>query len=121
MVTGCERPGKITSFSEENTVYLLSEVAETIIPETDTPGTKAAGVGPFIAMMLQECYEEKDQKLVLDGLVSLNERRKEEMGDVFTALRPEKRTTLLRAIDKERGQEERRVGKVCVSTGRDRW
>src|SRR3546814_10595117 len=59
MVTGCERPGKITSFSEENTVNLLSEVAETIIPETDTPGAKAAGVGPFIAMMLQECYEEK--------------------------------------------------------------
>src|SRR5690606_27181741 len=102
VVTGCKRPGNITSFTEEDTVNLLSEVAETIIPETDTPGAKAAGVGPFIAMMLQECYEEEDQKLVLDGLVALNKRSKDELGDIFTGLSPENRTALLTTIDKER-------------------
>lgn len=102
VVTGCQRPGKITSFTEEDTVSLLSEVAETIIPETDTPGAKAAGVGPFIAMMLQECYEEEDQKLVLDGLAALNKRSKDELGDIFTGLSPENRAALLTTIDKER-------------------
>ena len=102
VVTGCERPGNITSFTEENTLNLLSEVAETILPETDTPGAKAAGVGPFIAMMLQECYVEEDQKLVLDGLTELNKRSNDEFGDAFTETSPENRTALLTTIDKER-------------------
>lgn len=102
VVTGCKRPGNITSFSEEDTVALLAEVAETILPETDTPGAKAAGVGPFIAMMLQECYEEKDQKLVLDGLTELDRRCQEEFGDSFVETSQENRTALLTTIDKER-------------------
>src|SRR3546814_17142037 len=99
MVTGCERPGKITSFSEENTVNLLSEVAETIIPETDTPGAKAAGWVPFIEMVLHECYEEKDQKLVLKGLAPLKERSKREMGVVFPALSPKNRIHMITATN----------------------
>lgn len=102
VVTGCKRPGNMTSFGEEETVNLLSEVAETILPETDTPGAKAAGVGPFIAMMMQDCYEEKDQKLVLDGLAELNKRSQEDFGDSFAETSPENRTTLLTAVDKER-------------------
>ncbi|HYH57211.1 MAG TPA: gluconate 2-dehydrogenase subunit 3 family protein [Anseongella sp.] len=102
LVTGCQRPGNITSFAEENTQNLLAEIAETILPETDTPGAKAAGVGPFIAMMLQDCYEEKDQRLVLDGLSELNKRCKDEYGDVFVETTPENRTALLTAVDKER-------------------
>src|SRR5690606_1564536 len=99
VMTGCQRPGNITSFSEESTQQLLAEIAETILPETDTPGAKAAGVGPFIAVMLQECYEEGDQKLVLDGLTDLNKRSREEFGDGFMDLSPENRTALLTTID----------------------
>lgn len=102
VVTGCQRPGNITSFTEEDTLNLLSEVAETILPKTDTPGAKEAGVGPFIAMMLQECYEEEDQKLVLDGLTKLNKRCNDEFGDSFAATTAENRTALLTTIDKER-------------------
>lgn len=101
VVTGCQRPGNITSFSEEDTANLLAEIADTIIPDTDTPGAKAAGVGPFIAMMMQDCYEEGDQKLVLDGLTELNKRGNEEYGSVFMKLSPEDREKLLTAIDKE--------------------
>lgn len=102
LVTGCQKPGNVTSFSEEDTQNLLAEIAETILPETDTPGAKAAGVGPFIAMMMQDCYVEEDQKLVLDGLTEINKRCNDEFGDAFTATSPENRTTLLTAIDKER-------------------
>ena len=34
----------------------LDEVAETILPETQTPGAKAAEVGAFMAVMVTDCY-----------------------------------------------------------------
>ena len=44
---------RITALQEA----LIAEIAETIIPTTDTPGAKAAGVAPFIVKMLADCYE----------------------------------------------------------------
>ena len=36
---------------------LVAEISDTIIPDTkDVPGAKAAGLGPFIVMMIQDCY-----------------------------------------------------------------
>ena len=35
---------------------LLDEIGETIIPATDIPGAKAAKIGPFMAMMVTDCY-----------------------------------------------------------------
>ena len=34
---------------------LITEVADIIIPSTKTPGAKAAGVGPWISMMVRDC------------------------------------------------------------------
>src|SRR5205085_6202159 len=41
----------------------LDEVADTILPETKTPGAKAAKVGPFMAVMVTDCYDAKEQKI----------------------------------------------------------
>ncbi len=35
---------------------LLAEMAETILPETDTPGAKAAKVQEYIAIIVEECF-----------------------------------------------------------------
>jgi hypothetical protein len=53
---------------------LVSEVAEIIIPKTDTPGAKDAKVGEFIEMMLKDCYEAKDQNSFAAGLKELEKR-----------------------------------------------
>ena len=44
-----------TPFNQQD-VALLDEVAETIIPTTDTPGAKAAEVGAFISMIFWRFY-----------------------------------------------------------------
>ena len=37
-------------------VALLDEIAETILPETTTPGAKAARTGAFMALMVTDAY-----------------------------------------------------------------
>jgi len=50
---------------------LLAELAETIIPKTDTPGAKDAQVEVFIIKMMQFCEDRKTQHNFLNGLHSL--------------------------------------------------
>lgn len=53
---------------------LIAEIADTIIPDTKgVPGAKAAGLGPFIVMMIQDCYTADIQKHFVDGLMKVDE------------------------------------------------
>lgn len=47
---------------------LITELAETIIPATETPGAKAAGVSPFIIRMIEDCTPKKEQNRFIMGL-----------------------------------------------------
>jgi hypothetical protein len=49
-------------------INLLDEIAETIIPKTDTPGAKAAEVGRFMEVMVSDCYTSAQQAAFIDGL-----------------------------------------------------
>jgi Gluconate 2-dehydrogenase subunit 3 len=79
----------------------LSEIADTILPETATPGAKAAGVGPFIALMVRDTYYPAEQDVFRKGLVTLNEECENEAGVSFTAASPAQRLALLERLDKE--------------------
>ena len=50
---------------------VVAEVAETILPKTNTPGAKDAGVPAFVEMMLQDCYEQKECTTFLEGVKNL--------------------------------------------------
>lgn len=89
-----------TDFSPEE-VALLDEVAETIIPTTDTPGAKAAGVGAFMKIMVTDCYDEKDQKIFVEGITKLGEASEKQFSKGFMDLDAAQKKTLLTAIDKE--------------------
>ena len=53
---------------------LVSEIAETILPATDTPGAKDAKVGEFVELMLKDCYYPKDQNSFMHGLGELSKK-----------------------------------------------
>lgn len=109
---GCKsRPATYTLQTPE-TKELLAEIAETIIPATSTPGAKAAGVQDFIVTMINDCYDEKAQKVFEEGINKINEESKKKFdGKVFLDLTPEQRTELLTAIDKERVDYNKRENK----------
>jgi hypothetical protein len=47
---------------------LIAELAETIIPSTDTPGAKATGVENYIINVLVDCTDKVGQNMFLNGL-----------------------------------------------------
>ncbi|SDG95279.1 gluconate 2-dehydrogenase subunit 3 family protein [Chitinophaga filiformis] len=93
------------------TKKILAEIAETIIPETTTPGAKAAKVDEFIVVMLNDCYKAEDQKVVLDGLKKIDEASEKQFKKPFVDLSDEQKNTVLTAIDKERVDYNKRENK----------
>jgi len=75
-------------------IALLDEVADTILPETETPGAKAAKVGPFMAVMVTDTYDEQQQGIFRDGMRKLNEAG-------FMTKTPAERLALLEQLDRE--------------------
>jgi hypothetical protein len=104
-LSGCspadKKIGQSVDFTADDIAY-LDEVAETIIPATDTPGAKAAKVGTFMTVMVKDCYDEKNQKVFLEGMNKLNEASKKKFnGNGFMKITPEQRKELLTELDKE--------------------
>lgn len=101
---GCKPADKKSSaaadFSTDDVAY-LDEIAETIIPETNTPGAKAAKVGAFMTVMVKDCYEEKDQKTFRNGMDKLNDASNKKFDKIFMEITPEQKHQLLVEIDKE--------------------
>lgn len=85
-------------------IALLDEIADTILPETGTPGAKAAGVGPFIAMMVVDTYYEADQQIFRDGLNALQALCLRSYGAHFQDITAAERLTLLENLDAEQRQ-----------------
>ena len=58
LMQGCKTTPELTyvpRFFNEDQGRLVMEVAEIIIPKTDTPGAKDVGVPGFIDTMLKDC------------------------------------------------------------------
>jgi hypothetical protein len=97
-VTDNVHPG--TVFTPEE-IALLDEIAETILPETATPGAKAAGVGPFMAHMVLNAYSPKQQAIFRSGLRTFEQRASSELGMPFMQASPAQRLGLLEQLDRE--------------------
>jgi gluconate 2-dehydrogenase gamma chain len=71
ILKGCKaKPGVAWTpkyFTQEQ-AYVITEVAEIIIPKTDTAGAKDAGVPAFIEEMVFEAYNETDRSKFLAAL-----------------------------------------------------
>src|SRR4051812_7762662 len=99
-LTGCKtKTGKRTSFSQDDIAY-LNEIGETILPQTATPGAKAANVGAFMTVMVNDCYEEGDQRAFMDGMDKLNDASNKKFKDDFMKITPQQRHDLLVDLDK---------------------
>jgi hypothetical protein len=102
-LTGCHNPDKVSDTFSPDDIAFLDEIAETILPQTSTAGAKAAKVGTFITVMVNDCYKKEDQQAFHAGLSKLNEACEKMHGCNFMKATPEQRKALLISLDKERG------------------
>lgn len=90
---------------------LLDEIGEAIIPATDIPGAKAAGIGAFMAMMVADCYSEREHAVFREGLAKVEQACVSRFGRPFLAATPEERGALAAELDSQRGAYEAKKGK----------
>lgn len=85
-------PGQQVGVFTAQDIALLDEVADTILPETKTPGAKAAHTGAFMALMVTDSYSDRDAGVFRDGLKQLSG---------FMQLAPAQRLARLEQLDRE--------------------
>lgn len=81
--------------------HLLDVVADLIIPATDTPGAREAGVPQFIDRALANYYERDQADKLRAGLTRMDADAQAAHGAAFIALTPQQQIDLLTAYDRE--------------------
>jgi len=81
---------------------LLSEIAATIIPKTDTPGAKETGAHLFVLKMLDDCYEKEDQEKFIAGLNRIQADAKKQFGNPFSKCSEKQRSKMLESIENDK-------------------
>ncbi len=122
MLEGCKSAdsGSSAAFSlSKDYQTLVAEIAEIIIPTTDTPGAKAAGVGPFIEIMLKDCYSTAQGASFVKGLDSLEEKAKAAGGN-FLSLKADQQTAILKEMEAsaKAEAEEEKAKQIDPETGK---
>ncbi len=104
VMSGCKADPKIDwapKFFTAEEGSTLEAIVERIIPKTDTPGAKDAGVHTFIDQMMAEFFPEKDKTTFRDGLKKVEAEAKSAHGKSFAALTPEQQDEVLAKFDAE--------------------
>ena len=109
LISACEREGAsaradsakgVGAFTPADIAF-LDEVADTMLPETSTPGAKAAKVGAFMALMVTDTYQPADQTIFRDGMRRIDEESRKDAGTGFMQASPQQRLALLERLDRE--------------------
>jgi len=93
-------------------VYLTEEqfdtiwqMAELILPETDSPGAHEAGVAPFIDQLFGRYFEEEEKTSSESGLQSFLSNCMDQYGKSFVDLDKEKQIEYLSILDKDKNPD----------------
>ena len=74
---------------------MMADLAEVIIPRTDTPGAKDAGVGEFVIRLIKDASDRKTQNNFIDGLKDLESYTSDHYGKRFSDLRMEEQQAIV--------------------------
>src|SRR5277367_4342387 len=76
-------------------------ISELIIPQTDTPGAKAARVNEFIDVLLTGWFDDNERAKFLAGLADIDATSQQMFGKDFVSASPDQQTQLLSELDQE--------------------
>jgi len=87
------------AFLDEAQGALVAEIAEIMIPRTDTPGAKDVGIPAFIDLMLKDAYPQEDQEKFLAGLKEFEAQAQKQHGRPFMQLTASQQSALVQATN----------------------
>ncbi|MFM2361044.1 MAG: hypothetical protein RLY16_3037 [Bacteroidota bacterium] len=121
-LSGCKNSPSLggLTFSADDLLF-LDEIADTILPATSSPGAKTAGVGKFMSVMVNDCYDEKEQKIFHAGITSINEAAKKQYNKPFMDLTAADKTALLNALDKLAKEGAQKVNAGFSNLSKEDW
>src|SRR5882757_8511279 len=79
----------------------VTTIAELIIPQTHTPGAKAARVNEFIDLIVAEWYDEEEKETFVTGLANVDSRARGLYGKNFVNCAQKQQGSILQAMDDE--------------------
>ncbi|ADB42521.1 gluconate 2-dehydrogenase subunit 3 family protein [Spirosoma linguale] len=79
---------------------LIADLADVIIPTTDTPGAKAAGVGEFIEYVMGHCSAASQQEAFRQGLQQTDVLSRSTFGKSFSELTRPQQTDIVTQLTK---------------------
>jgi hypothetical protein len=100
LLSGCATRTAPANFSAEN-IALLDEIAETILPRTNTPGAKDAKVGEFMSVYVTDCYTLDERAIFHKGLLTLEESCNKTYNRSFMALQQSEREDFVNQLDRQ--------------------
>jgi hypothetical protein len=92
------KQAKTPSLSSKEQEEIVCEIADVLIPATDVPGAKAAGIGAFVVMMLRDCYPEDVQNDFIMGLNSVQKMAELRFDRSFVSLDQAQRQSIVSEI-----------------------
>jgi hypothetical protein len=81
---------------------MLAELAEIILPKTDTPGAKDLSAHLFALKMVDDCYSKANQEKYLEGMKAFESFVTKKTGKSFTDLSPSERQSIVAELDKQK-------------------
>jgi hypothetical protein len=84
---------------------LVADLAEVIIPTTNTPGAKAAKVNEIIDVVLKDCYKKADQQTFIDGLTMTQKMSQDSYGKAFSQLDNNQKIELVKKLEASAKQQ----------------
>lgn len=99
------KPGDFEPLFTPDQRKLVETVTELILPTTDTPGAREAGVPDFIEMMLVEWFYDDERADFLEGLGRFDALAKETSGRSFVESSEADQVEILKRLEKEGGQQ----------------
>jgi gluconate 2-dehydrogenase gamma chain len=97
-----------TSVFDASQKLVVSTVADSIIPRTDTPGASDVGVPGFIDLMLGDVYAKRDRDRYLAGLAEFEAAARSGGQSGFASLKPTQQVELVKKFHDAAVAEERR-------------
>lgn len=79
----------------QSDVALIGEIADIVIPATETAGAKAAGVAEFARMMVNDWFIEEEQQRFLAGLRAFEQEARRLHGSDFLKLSAQQREAMV--------------------------